>query len=318
MSNRPILIVAGEPNSIFVEILIKALKKKINSPIVLIISLQLFKKQLRVLNYNYPFQVINNQSVFSSNLSNKKINIIDVNYNFKKPFEKISNKSNRYISNSFDIAIKLIRSGFTNKFVNGPISKKFFLNKKFLGVTEYLANKTNTKNYSMLIYNKELSVSPLTTHLPVNLISRKINKSLIVKKILLLNNFYKKQFKKTPRIAILGLNPHCESINSFNEDEKILKPASIYLNKKINITGPISADTAFLKNNRKKYDLIVGMYHDQVLTPFKTLYEYRAINITVGLPFIRVSPDHGPNEKMIGKKKSNPESLIESLKFLDY
>tara|TARA_B000000441_G_C21586320_1_gene257352 strand:+ start:60 stop:284 length:225 start_codon:yes stop_codon:yes gene_type:complete len=72
-----------------------------------------------------------------------------------------------------------------------------------------------------------------------------------------------------------------------------------------------------MKNNRKKFDVIVGMYHDQVLTPIKTLNEYDAINITVGLPFIRISPDHGPNEKMIGKNKSNPLSLIKAITFLD-
>ena len=84
-----------------------------------------------------------------------------------------------------------------------------------------------------------------------------------------------------------------------------------------NIIGPISSDTAFLKNIRKKYDVIIGMYHDQVLTPLKTLFEFDAINITLGLPFIRISPDHGPNEKMIGKNLSNPHSLIQAIKFLD-
>ena len=87
---------------------------------------------------------------------------------------------------------------------------------------------------------------------------------------------------------------------------------------KYNIEGPLASDTIFLKNNRKKYDLIVGMYHDQVLTPIKTLYEYEAVNITIGLPFIRVSPDHGPNESMLGKNKSNYLSLLNSIKFLDF
>ena len=83
------------------------------------------------------------------------------------------------------------------------------------------------------------------------------------------------------------------------------------------INGPYPADTIFLKENRKKYDVIIGMYHDQVLTPIKTLFEYDAINITLGLPFIRISPDHGPNEKMLGKNLSNPLSLIKSITFLD-
>ena len=79
----------------------------------------------------------------------------------------------------------------------------------------------------------------------------------------------------------------------------------------------MSADTIFLRQNRKKFNVILGMYHDQVLTPIKTLKEYDAINITLGLPFLRISPDHGPNKKMIGKNLSNPLSLIKAIKFLD-
>ena len=169
----------------------------------------------------------------------------------------------------------------------------------------------------MLIYNKKLSVVPVTTHLPLKLVAKNITKNLIIKKILLINNFYKNYFNINPKIAVTGLNPHCESIDRYNEDKKIIEPAVKYLKKKINISGPLPADTVFLKNNRKKYDLIVGMYHDQVLTPMKTLFEYDAINITIGLPFIRISPDHGPNENMMGKNLSNPKSLFEAIKFLD-
>ena len=85
-----------------------------------------------------------------------------------------------------------------------------------------------------------------------------------------------------------------------------------------NVSGPFAADTIFLKNNRKKFNVIIGMYHDQVLTPIKTLFEYDAINITLGLPFFRISPDHGPNEKMIGKNKSSSLSLVSALNFLDF
>ncbi len=115
-----------------------------------------------------------------------------------------------------------------------------------------------------------------------------------------------------------GLNPHCESILSKNEDLKIIKPAiSSLKSKNYNVKGPFAADTIFLRKNRKSFDVIVGMYHDQVLTPIKTLFEYNAVNITLGLPFIRISPDHGPNEKMLGKNLSNPLSLIEAITFLD-
>ena len=212
----------------------------------------------------------------------------------------------------------LLKSGLTNKLINGPISKNSFLNKKFLGITEYLTKKTNSNNNAMLIYNKKLSVCPITTHLPLKLVVKDITKKKIIKKIILIDNFYKRYFGIKPKIAVLGLNPHCESIDKFNEDEKIIKPALKYLSKKkINISGPYPADTAFIKKNRANIDVIIGMYHDQVLTPIKTLFEYDAINITLGLPFIRISPDHGPNETMLGQNKSNPLSLIRAIEFFD-
>ena len=121
-----------------------------------------------------------------------------------------------------------------------------------------------------------------------------------------------------PNIAVTGLNPHCETFVGKSVEKTEILPAIKFLKKKkVKILGPFSADTIFLKNNREKFDVIVGMYHDQVLTPMKTLKEYDAINITLGLPFYRVSPDHGPNEKMINKNLSNPLSLIQAIKFLD-
>jgi 4-hydroxythreonine-4-phosphate dehydrogenase len=207
----------------------------------------------------------------------------------------------------------------SSKLINGPISKKTFLKKKFNGITEYLADKTNTKNFAMIIYNKNLSVCPLTTHLPIKYVSKKINKQEIINKVKLINKFWKEKFNKQVKIGVTGLNPHCESIDSFSEDKSIILPTIKKLKKlKYNIEGPLAADTIFLKNNRKKFDLVIGMYHDQVLAPIKTLFEYDAINITIGLPFIRVSPDHGPNESMLGKNTSNYSSLLNSIKFLDF
>ena len=319
MNYKPILIVAGEPNSIFNEILIKSLKKKkIKSPIILIVSIKVFKLQMKKLKLDYPYQIFKNEDINGKKIDNKKLIIIDVDYNAKNAFEKISSRSNRYIEECFKIALKLIKLGYTDKFINGPISKKHFLKNKFLGITEYLARKTKSKKYAMLIYNKELSVCPITTHLPIKYVAKKISKKLIIEKVLLINNFYIKHFNFKPKIAITGINPHCESVSNFDEDKNIVEPAIKFLKRKADVTGPMAADTAFLRKNRKKFDLVFGMYHDQVLTPIKTLYEYNATNITIGLPFLRLSPDHGPNERMMGKNLSNPQSLIESLNFLDH
>ena len=121
-----------------------------------------------------------------------------------------------------------------------------------------------------------------------------------------------------PRIAITGLNPHCESNFQNSEEDKVIIPAIKRLRLKNNkINGPFPADTIFTKSLLNKFDVIIGMYHDQVLSPAKTLFGFDAINITLGLPFIRISPDHGPNISMLGKNTSNPKSLIQALKFLD-
>ncbi len=319
MNSKYILIINGEPNSIFSEIFFKALKKeKFKNPIILISSKKIIEIQMKHLKFKKKIRVLDFRKLNKYKLDNKSINLINVNYNQRRPFEKISTKSNNFINQSFKLAIKIVKKYKIVKFINGPVVKKTFLQKKYLGITEYISKKFNIMNNAMLIYNKELSVCPLTTHLPLKSVTRKITKNNIFDKTELINNFYKKRLNKKPKIAILGLNPHCESISKFNEDEKIIKPAIKLLNKKgFNVSGPFSADTFFIKKNRKKFNVVLGMYHDQVLTPIKTLYEYDAINITLGLPFIRISPDHGPNEKMLGKNLSNPTSLTQAIKFLD-
>ncbi len=319
MRNKAIIVVNGEPNSIFLEIFFKSLKKKkYNSPLILITSLELLIYYMKKFNYKSKINIIDYKNIKKSKLYKNAINLINLKYKFNTNSKEISSKSNQFIKKSFVVGFKILESLNTYKFLNGPISKKNFLNKKYPGITEYIADKTDTKKVAMLIYNDKLAVCPLTTHIPIKKISKYITKRNIIDKTNLINEFYKKYRNIKPKIAVLGLNPHCESTDNFNEDDKILKPAIKYLKKlRFNISGPYSADTIFLKKNRQQFDVIIGMYHDQVLTPMKTLFEYNAINLTLGLPFIRVSPDHGPNEKMIGKNISNPLSLIKAIEFLD-
>ncbi len=319
MKYKPIIIIAGEPNSIFLEIFFKSIKKiKIKSPLILIASLNIVKLQMNKLKIKKKIKILDDYELSKFKLNNNFINLINVEFNQKKAFKKISNKSNKYIKNSFDIAFKILKINKINKLINGPISKKTFLEKNYLGITEYISSKFKAKKFAMLIYNKKLSVSPVTTHLPLKSVSKKINKNQIVEKIKLIDEFYRSKLKVKPKIAVVGLNPHCETVSKFNEDEKIVKPTVNALKKQnYRVYGPFPADTIFLSKNRKKYDVILGMYHDQVLTPMKTLFEYDAINITLGLPFIRISPDHGPNEIMMGKNISNPLSLIKAISFLD-
>ena len=315
MNFNPIIIVGGEPQSIFIEILLKAFKK-IRKPIILIFSKIILKKNIKRFNYRLNFNELNNDL---SNIKKGKINLIDINYK-KFSFSKkiITTESNKFIKVSFNKALELVKNIKCAGIINGPISKRTFLRGRYNGITEYLGKKTDVKDTVMLIYNHKLSVSPLTTHIPISKVSNKIKKKTIISKIKKIDTFYQKVLKKKPNIAITGLNPHCESFGSENKEKEEIIPAIKHLRKsKIRIEGPFASDTIFLKENSKKYDVIFGMYHDQVLGPMKTLYGFKAINITIGLPFLRISPDHGPNVQMLGKNKSDPESLVESIRFLE-
>ncbi len=320
MNKEPIIIVAGEPNSIFLEIFFKSLKKQTyKSPLIILASKELIQEQMKILGFTFEINVINKNFNEFYKLNNKKINLIDIKYKFKNCFEKISNRSNSYIKKTFEIALKIIIKNKLSKFINGPISKKHFLNGKSLGITEYLSKKTKkNNNVAMLIFNKKISVSPITTHLALKNVNKYISRKKINNHVKLIDEFYKKKFNKKPKIAITGLNPHCESNFQNSEEDAIIIPAIKDLKtKNFKVEGPFPADTIFMDKYLKNYDVIIGMYHDQVLTPMKALFGFDAINITLGLPFTRVSPDHGPNYPMLGKNLSDPKSLIEALKFLD-
>tara|TARA_Y100000816_G_scaffold100037_1_gene69692 strand:- start:1061 stop:1993 length:933 start_codon:yes stop_codon:yes gene_type:complete len=308
VSSSPILIVPGEKKSIFFEIFFKSLRSKVfKSPLILICDKNSLDREVKRYKFKKNIKLIKLEKIYSENLYNNKVYLVHVKDQY----------SNVYVHNCFKIAFGLIKDGFTQKMINGPINKTKTFNKKYLGVTEFVAKNFNQSKFAMLIYNKKLSVCPVTTHLPLKLVANKITKKKIKEKIVIVDNFYKKFLGFKPRIAVIGMNPHCESVLKFNEDTKIILPVIKSFKNKVNVKGPFPADTIFLRKNRKKFDIIIGMYHDQVLTPIKTLFEYDAINITIGLPFLRVTPDHGPNEKMFRKNISSPISLIRSLEFLD-
>jgi len=317
--NKNIIIVAGEPYSVFLELLFKSIKlKKIKKPFVLICSKKLLVAQMKKLKFNIKINAVEKHKIKDLKILKNCINVLDIKFNFKKTFDKINSNSSKYIEKCFAEGLNIIKSGRAKVLINGPVSKKHFLKKKFPGVTEYIAKKSSKKDHEvMLIYNNKLSVSPITTHLPLQDVKKNITTKKIIQNVKTINSFFKYKLRKKAKFAITGLNPHCETIKKFSEEERIILPAIKKLRKKnINVSGPFAADTLFLKKNVKKFNIVIGMYHDQVLTPIKTLYAFKAVNITLGLPFLRMSPDHGPNNSMLGKNKSDPTSLIETFKFL--
>ncbi len=316
---RKIIIFTGDPNSINSEIIHKTwnkLDKKLKKRIYFISNYNLIKSQFKKLKYNTKINKVEN--IFDQEGS-FNIKIIDVNLKFQNPFSVKKNIASKFIKNSLEVCHNLALKNYTQGFINCPIDKNLLNSRKKIGVTEYLASKCKIKNNkeAMLIYNQKFSVSPLTTHLDIKEISKKITPALIINKIQTLNQWYKKKLKKKPKIAVLGLNPHNAELRKNSEEKRIIIPAIKKLKKKgINIKGPFVSDTFFI-DSFKKFDLLIGMYHDQVLTPFKSIYKFDAINITIGLKYIRTSPDHGTAKSMIGKNKANPNSLIKCLDFIN-
>ena len=317
--NSKILLIAGDPNSVNSEIIFKTWKEinpSIKKRLYVIGNFLLINSQFKKLKFKISIVKVNNLDESSDA---KKLKIIDIPLKFKNPFNVSLINSKKYITKCFNLAHKLGQNKKVKGLINCPIDKKLLHKTKKIGVTEFLAYKCKINDSSevMLIHNKKLSVVPLTTHINIKKVSEKITQSLIIKKMNTLQKNFKKLFNKKPKIGILGLNPHNAELTNNSEEVKIINPAIKKLTKKgFFIKGPFSADTLFI-NNYKKYDVVVGMYHDQVLTPFKSLFHFDAINLTLGLNYIRVSPDHGPAKDIIKKNKANHLSLLRCVNFIN-
>ena len=315
---KKIIIVGGDPNSINSELIYKSWKKldkSLRNRIYIISNYSLLKAQFKKLNYKIKLKKV--KDILEKNTGNN-LKIIDINVEFKNPFKIPYKSSSNFILNSLNFAHKLALKNEIAGFINCAISKEL-LGKSKIGVTEYLASKCKIKNNSevMLIKNDKLAVCPITTHIDVREISKKIKKEFIITKVKTIENWYKKKLKKKPKIAILGLNPHNAEMRKDSEEKKTIVPAINKLRQLgLNIKGPLISDTIFI-HDYKKFDVIIGMFHDQVLTPFKALFKFDAINITLGLKYLRVSPDHGVAVDLIGKKRANSTSLLKCIKFIN-
>ncbi len=314
---KKICIVAGEPESINTEIIAKSWKKLSNNlkkKIFVIGNFNLINDQFNGIGIKIKTNKINS---ISDKFDSKKINIFNINLNYKKPFKINIKKKSKYISKCLNLAHNLCIEKKLIGFINCSIDKNIF--KNYDGVTEFLAKKNKLNNtQNMLIYGKEFSVVPITTHQNLKNALKKVNKQLLMKKIFSLSADYKKLFRNKPKIAVLGLNPHNSEFRNSSEETKIIKPCvNSLIKKKVKIYGPFSSDQMFLNKMYKKFDVIVGMYHDQVLTPLKIISGFNAINITLGLKYIRVSPDHGTAKNLIKKNLSNYKSLLNAIFFLN-
>ena len=314
---KNIIIILGEPNSISYEIFLKSLNyiKNQKFKFIIIGNYSLLKKQADFLKIN-----ININFYFSKvdSLLNKKFNFINIDYIQKEAFDLKSNKSDVFIKKCFQCAATLIEKKIASRLINLPINKSKFTKNKYNGITEYIAKITHNKNKeNMLLFNENFSVLPLTTHIPLKNVYKEFSYKKIEKACKNIKNFYFKTLKrKKLKIGILGLNPHNGENGYIGiEEKKIIIPAIKRLKKKYPIIGPMSPDTSFLQREKLNIDVLIGHYHDQVLTTFKTKFNLNAINITIGLPFIRISPDHGVGTGIIGKGIADPKSFKKAIKF---
>ena len=314
---KKIIIILGEPNSISSEIFLKSLNYIKNTKLNFIIigNYSLLERQANYLNSK-----INTNFNLSKidNLKNVKFNFINIDYNQAKAFDLKSNKSDVFIKKCFECAILILKKKKASGLINLPINKSKFTKNKYNGITEYVADKTNNKNKeNMILFNEKFSVLPLTTHIPLKEVYKEISYKNIEKACRNINKFFLKTIKRKKfKIGILGLNPH-NGENGYigTEEKKIIIPAIKKLKKKYQIIGPLSPDTSFSQREKLKIDILIGHYHDQVLTTFKTKFDLDAINITIGLPFIRISPDHGVGTEIMGKGIANPKSFKKAIKF---
>ena len=200
--------------------------------------------------------------------------------------------------------------------ITGPINKELINQSgfEFSGHTEFLADIANVKKVVMLLMNKKLKIALLTTHIPLSEVPSKISKKNLENTISIISDEFENTWKiKNPSICLLGLNPHAgEGGYIGHEEEEILKP---FVNSSPkNVFGPISADTAFIEENINKYDVFLAMYHDQGLPIIKSMGFGNTLNVTMGLPFIRISVDHGTAYEIAGKNKADFSSMDEALK----
>jgi len=296
MKKKTVAIITSDPVSINYEIINK--------------SQSFFNKKNK---NNYLF--IGSKKLLSQNLNNiNNLKIENITWN--------KNNKKEYLIKSFEKFIDLYKLKKVHALINMPLNKGDFFQNTFPGVTEYISHKFKCSGKeTMLLYNDLFSVSPLTTHSKIKNISKNIKIQKIISNYKNILKFYKKFIKiKNPLIGVLGLNPH-NAVDMFcnSEEKNKIIPALQKIKKKYkkNIIGPISADISFIKREEKKINCLIGMYHDQVLTTFKYIHKFSAINITLGLPFLRVSPDHGTATDIIGKNKANPESFLYCLNFFE-
>ena len=305
----------GDPAGIGPDICIKAfgLNKDLGFSPVVFGDIDLFKERAQNLEVDIQIQEYKGQK----DLDGKSFWIfpypLDVSV---EPGESNSNYGG-YLIKVLEDATNLTLKNEFDALVTGPLNKEL-INKagiSFFGHTEVLADLSNTPKVVMMLTCDNLKVALATTHVPLSEVPKLITHEHLCECLTILNNDLKLKWGYTnPCIKVLGLNPHAGDGGYLGkEDQEIIAPAIEYLKAKgLNLIGPVSADTAFVRKNSEQIDAYLAMYHDQGLPVLKTTGFGNSVNVTLGLPFIRTSVDHGTAYDMAGKKDVDEKSLLEA------
>jgi len=316
---KRIAITMGEPGGVGPEVIVKALSSaKISnycSPVVVGNS-RVMEDAVRLTRLPLKVKAISDLS--ESRPAAGIIEMLDVRSpsSFKK--NAPSKNAGKAVVSYIKKAVELALNGEVSAIVTAPISKESLkmAGCKWPGHTELLAELTKTKDFAMMFASDKLKLILCTIHIPLKDVPKKITEKLVLKTIRLAKQGCGMFGIENPRIAVAGLNPHAgESGVMGNEELRFIIPA-IHLAKKegADVSGPFPPDVVFHKAYNKDFDMVVCMYHDQGLIPFKMLAFDTGVNITVGLPVIRTSPDHGTAFDIAWKNKANPSSMIEAIK----
>ena len=319
---KVILISAGDPESISTEITIKAIENsKINKNIrpIVVSNSKLIEDCKKIVRSKIRVNEIEDKVNFSDFKENF-LNILSVKLPKHNNFGKRDIKYASFIKDSILTCVKTEMSSIASAIVTNPINKNMMYRSgfNFQGHTDFLASLSKyKKNPVMMLVNNDLKTIPLTIHVPIKSVPKLISKNLIKLTINIAKESLVSLFNiSKPRIVVTGLNPHAgENGDIGDEEKKIIIPAINEARKKadFSLEGPVSADAAFSSEKRRDYDVAICMYHDQALIPIKTLDFFNGVNVTLGLDFIRTSPDHGTGFDIVGKNIANPDSLVAAI-----
>lgn len=313
VKKNKIALTSGDPAGIGPEITLKAfllLPKSARKRVVLFGDLDHFKKLNRRIKTGVAIASVRDTKPSDDCLRIEPVKTEGVTF---ASFGKVNKACGIAAMASVEAAADRVMSGEYDALVTAPICKEaaHLAGYQIPGHTEFLAQRAGVSAVVMTLASKELAVALVTTHLPLSKVANGLTIPKVEKTISIVDATLKMYGVKKPRIAICGLNPHASDGGVFGDEEKrIIQPAIVTSRrKKIDITGPYPADTLFSPLSRKKYDVAIAIYHDQGLIPIKALSFGETVNITFGLPYLRVSVDHGTAFDIAGKNRADGKPM---------